>query len=98
MISNRRRPREGLAMKRTSLKKCREIVANLQVTSRGFASSDYTDSIKVKKSFLVVEDQGDGALVRVDWDAVEDWAQEVAARSLFEYVNGPGAGRIVPSK
>lgn len=70
-------------MKRTSLKKCRELVAELRTANRGFTSSDYTDSIAVKKPFLIF----DGNQVRIDWDSVEDWAQEVAARTLFDHLN-----------
>lgn len=70
-------------MKRVSLKKCRGIVAELSTANRGFTSSDYTDSIELRQPFLIL----DGAGVSIDWDSVEDWAQEVAARTLFDYLN-----------
>lgn len=53
------------------------------VMGGGATSSGYTDSIVIKKPFLILE----GDAVGIDWDSVEDWAQEVAARTLFDYLN-----------
>lgn len=59
--------------------------------NRGFTSSDYTDSIAVKRPFLILE----GDQVSIDWDSVEDWAQEVAARTMFDYLNPDTQGHGV---
>lgn len=67
---------------KVSATECRKVVADLDITVRGFTSSDYHDPIDTS-GFLRL----DGDVAQIDWDRVEEFAQEVAVRTLHEYLN-----------
>lgn len=65
-----------------SIGQARAIVKELDGSIRGWSASDYKDSINTD-SFLVLE----GDEVSINWDRIDIFADEVAARAIMEYAN-----------
>ena len=63
-----------------NLKEARKIAANLSRACE-WTASDYTDSIDTS-GFLILR----GCEVTIDWEKIDRFADEVAARAIMEYV------------
>jgi hypothetical protein len=63
-----------------NIKEARKIAANLS-RAREWTASDYKDSIDTS-GFLILE----GCTVKIDWERIDRFADEVAARAIMEYV------------
>jgi hypothetical protein len=66
-----------------TLSQARKIARELSGGVAGWTASDYTTSIDCS-GFLVL----DGCTATINWERIDEFADEVAARAIHEYANG----------
>jgi hypothetical protein len=69
-----------------TIKQARKIARGLLGGADGWTSSDYSTSIDTS-GFMVLK----GCTAEINWERIDEFADEVAARAIREYVNGEDA-------